>query len=196
VFSINACELLTKPVREPGGENGIPIGHEDIPGTYNDSSGEWEYEDFETTLLPDGYYVILSKAIDNYDNEGWSEIVPFSIRNWAVIELLPASESNKAGRTMPVKFSLRISEDVDQDQPFVYNEELEIRIFYSDDIDRENPLQESTFGDTSTDYRINSVSELYITNFKTARDPADYMVEIWRLSKDFDVGSFIFETVK
>ena len=97
---------------------------------------------------------------------------------------------------MPVKFSLRISEDVDQDQPFVYNEELEIRIFYSDDIDRENPLQESTFGDTSTDYRINSVSELYITNFKTARDPADYMVEIWRLSKDFDVGSFIFETVK
>lgn len=110
-------------VREPNGM-GIPIGYEDLMATLNPSTGKWEYL-FDTTLLSDGYYVVLAKAVDNYSNEGWSEVVPFSIRNWAVLELLPASQSNKGGRTMPVKFSLRIAETVDPAQPFVYNEELE-----------------------------------------------------------------------
>ncbi|MCK4819147.1 hypothetical protein KA005_25470, partial [bacterium] len=118
----------------------------------------------------------------------------FSIRNWAIVELLPASERNRAGRTMPVKFSLRIAESVDSTQPFVYNEGLEIKIYNTSNPD--GPLQISHYGSTSKDYRINSVSELYITNFKTTKNPAEYTVEIWRLSKDWEIGEFIFETVK
>jgi hypothetical protein len=181
-------------LREPGGTNGIPIGYENLPGTLNTDTGKWEYA-FDTTQLLDGYYVILAKAKDDCGNEGWSEVVvQFSIRNWAVIELLPASESNKAGRTMPVKFALRIVESVDPAMPFVYNEGLEIRIY--DSADQTNILQTSVYGDTSRDYRIDSVGELYITNFKTKREPAEYVVEIWRTSKNFLVGSFTFETVK
>lgn len=179
-------------VREPNG-TGIPIGYEDLMATLNSSTGKWECL-FDTTLLSDGYYVVLAKAVDNYGNEGWSEVVPFSIRNWAVLELLPASESNKGGRTMPVKFSLRIAETVDPAQPFVYNEELEIRIY--DQMKPGSMLQTSLYGDTSRDYRIDSVGEKYITNFKTKKQPATYAVEIWRTSKNFLIGSFTFETVK
>ena len=180
-------------VREPdGGGSGVPIGHEDLPGTLN-ATGEWMCA-FDTTQLPDGYYVVLVKAVDTSGNEGWSDVVPFAVGNWAVVELLPASQSNKAGRTMPVKFSLRIVEVVDPAMPFVYNEALEIMIY--DATDPGNILQTSTYGDTSRDYRINSEGELYITNFKTTKEPAEYVVEIWRPSKDFLVGSFTFETVK
>ncbi|MCK4619161.1 MAG: carboxypeptidase regulatory-like domain-containing protein [Desulfobacterales bacterium] len=180
-------------VREPGGANGIPIGYEDLAGSLN-SSGEWEC-DFDTTQLPDGYYVVIAKAIDTNDNEGWSEPVPCNIRNWAVIEFLPASKIYRAGRTMPIKFSLRIASSVDPTQPFVYNEGLEIRIY---DASEPNTilLQTSLYGDTSTDYRIDTAGELYITNFKTSKTPAEYVVEIWRMSKNFLVGSFTFETVK
>jgi len=161
--------------------------------TLNSSTDKWECL-FDTTLLSDGYYVVLAKAVDNYSNAGWSEVVPFSIRNWAVLELLPASQSNKGGRTMPVKFSLRIAESVDPAQPFVYNEELEIRIY--DQMKPGSILQTSLYGDTSRDYRIDSVGEKYITNFKTKKQPATYTVEIWRTSKNFLIGSFTFETVK
>jgi len=119
-----------------------------------------------------------------------STTVPYSIRNWAVIELLPASEDNKAGRTMPIKFALRVVPEVDPAQPFVYNEELRIEIYGTD-----NPsgmLQESHFGYTARDYRISSA--LYITNFKTLRTPMEYTVTVYR--DTFDVGSFAFETVK
>ena len=95
---------------------------------------------------------------------------------------------------MPVKFSLRIAEAVDPEQPFVYNEELEIRISKASDPD--NILQTSVFGDSSKDYRIDSAVDKYITNFKTAKKTAEYLVEIWRPSNDFLVGSFTFETVK
>ena len=181
-------------VREPGGANGIPIGCEDLVATLNESTGAWEY-DFDTTQLQDGHYVIIAKAIDTNGNEGWSTPVPVSIRNWAVIELLPNTANNKAGRTMPVKFALRIAAAVDPLQPFVYNQELEIRIY---DASAPNTilLQTSLYGDTSTDYRIDTAGELYITNFKTSKTPADYVVEIWRISKDFKVGDFTFKTVK
>lgn len=172
-------------LREPGD---IPI-YDDLQATF--TSGKWEY-DFDTTILPDGNYVLLAKAIDTNENEGWSELVSFSIRNWAVVELLPASKSNKAGRTMPVKFSLRIASSVDPAQPFVRNEELEIRIYN----DTNSLLQTSIYGDHSTDYRIDTSGELYITNFKTEKKPATYRVEIWRMSKNFEVGEFTFETVK
>jgi hypothetical protein len=180
-------------IREPDGANGVDIGYEELPATLNSISGKWEYS-FDTTQLPDGYYVIIAKAVDNSGNEGWSEVVAFSIRNWAVLELLPASESNKGGRTMPVKFALRIVETVDPAQPFVYNEELEIRIY--DQMKPGSILQTSLYGDTSMDYRIDSVGEQYITNFKTKKQPATYTVEIWRTSKNFLIGSFTFETMK
>jgi len=178
-------------LREPNNGNGIPIGYEGLPGALNGTSSKWEY-DFDTTELEDGYYVVLAKAVDIHSNEVWSEIVPFSIRNWAVVELLPASRHFRAGRTVPVKFALVINEAVDPDMPFVYNEELEVRIF-----DVANPgdvLQSSLYGDDSTDYRIDSVGELYITNFKTAKIPAVYEVEIWRISSNFLIGAFTFDT--
>jgi hypothetical protein len=178
-------------LREQDGGSGSPIGYEDLASVFNGTTGRWE-TDFETTQIPDGYYVLLAKAVDAYGNEGWSDVVSFSIRNWAVIELLPATENNNAGRTMPVKFALRIAQQVDPTMPFVYNEELEIRIY-----DQEKPnqiLQAAFFGDTSKDYRISIDTEHYITNFKTGKKPAIYMVEIWRISNNFLVGSFSFET--
>ena len=78
--------------------------------------------------------------------------------------------------------------------PFVYNEQLEIRIYEGSQPG--TTLQSSLFGDTSTDYRINSDTELYITNFKTDKKPAEYVVEIWRSSKNFLVDSFSFETTR
>ena len=180
-------------VREPDDENGIPIGFEGLEATLNTTTSEWEYT-FDSTQLPDGYYVIIAKAIDANGNEGWSTPVLVSIQNWAVVELLPNTTDNKAGRTMPVKFALRIAAAVDPKQPFVYNQELEIRIY---DASAPNTiLQTSLYGDTSTDYRIDTAGELYITNFKTSKTLADYVVEIWRMSKNFLVGSFTFETVK
>ena len=52
-------------LREPDGGDGIPIGYEDLEATYNSISGYWEYP-FDTTMVQDGYYVILAKAIDSY----------------------------------------------------------------------------------------------------------------------------------
>ncbi len=71
-------------VREPDGGEGIPIGYDDLEASYNSTSGYWEYA-FDTTKLQDGYYVIFAKATDTVGNEGMSSVVPFSIRNWAVI---------------------------------------------------------------------------------------------------------------
>jgi hypothetical protein len=184
-------------VREPNGGNGTPIGYEDLTATFNSTTGKWEYN-FDTTVLQDGYYVILAKAVDTYDNEGWSQVVPVSIRNWAVIELLPSSKSNKAGRTMPIKFSLRIDARVDPAQPFVYNEDLEIRIYMCNDTNCSSKtlMQTSVYGSSSKDYRIDTAGKLYITNFQTTKNPAKYLVEIWRKNKNFMVGSFNFSTTK
>jgi len=180
-------------VREPNDGNGVPIGQENLAGTFNSATGKWEYN-FNTTQLPDGFYVVLAKAVDTYGNIGWSEVVPFSIRNWAIITMLPSTPNSKAGRTMPVKFSLRIAAAVDPAMPFVYNDELEIRIY-----DRAKPgviLQRSVFGSGSTNYRIDMTIEKYITNFKTKTTPATYVVEVWRPAKNFKVGSFTFATTK
>ena len=201
-FTAEATDLsgvanLSFSVREPGGANGIPIGYENLTGTLNSSTGLWEYS-FDTTLLQDGYYVILAKAVDPYGNEGWSAVVPFSIRNWAVIEKLPSTPNSKAGRTMPIKFSLRIAKNVDSAMPFVYNEDLEIRIYRCDNTSCSSKtlLQTSVYGTNSTDYKIDLTAQLYHTNFQTTKTPAQYLVEIWRPTKNFMVGSFAFKTVK
>ena len=182
-------------LRERGGENGIPIGYENLATSFNALSGNWQY-DFNTLRVPDGYYVLLAKAVDSNGNERWTSPVPFSIRNWAIVERLPATESNQAGRTMPVKFSLRIAASVDTAMPFVYNDDLEIRIYRCDNSNCISKTlgQSSLYGMDSTSYRING--ELYLTNFKTEKSPKKYLVEIWRPSNNFLVGVFEFMTMK
>jgi hypothetical protein len=189
----NVIDIVSFYLGEPNNENGIPTSYQEFPATFDINSGFWKYS-LDTTQLPDGYYVVLAKAVDSHGNIGWSQIVPFSIRNWAMIKLLPATENSKAGRTMPVKFSIQIAPAVDPATPFVYNDDLEIRIYKSG-----APsviLQSSRFGTGSTDYRIDLVAEKYITNFKTLTKPATYVVEIWRPAKNFKVGSFTFSTTK
>lgn len=180
-------------IREANGNGGNIIGHEDISATQQGDSDIWELG-FDSTALVDGNYIVYAKATDAYDNEGTSSVVPFTIRNWAIVRLLPASEDNKAGRTMPIKFALRVDESVDHNMPFVWNENLEIRVYKTSEPG--NVLQTSTFGTKSTDYRINSLSELYITNFKTDKEPAIYRVEIWRPANNFMIDSFDFQTIK
>jgi hypothetical protein len=180
-------------IRQPNGEQGTVIDpmFESMYATHV-GDNEWELP-FNTNLpqLSDGYYLLLVQARDMYGNAGFI-IVHFSICNWASIELLPASEANKAGRTMPVKFSIRVKASVDSAQPFIRNEELTIKIYrkgYPGTI-----LQTSTYGTTSKDYRIDPIGEKYITNFKTLSTPATYVVEIYR--KGMLIGSFEFKTVK
>lgn len=181
---------LNFSIREANGDQGTTVGFEDIPATHNAITGKWELF-FNTLQLPDGFYTVLANAEDNLGHTA-SIAVPYSIRNWAVLELLPATPNNKAGRTMPVKFALRVAASVDPNQPFVYNEELTIRICATDNPN--NVLQISTFGDTARDYRINTLSEQYITNFQTLKTPKTYMVGVWR--KDMLIGTFGFKTVK
>lgn len=180
-------------VREPNSGTGVPMGQENLPATFNSATGKWECN-FNTTKLPDGYYVVLAKATDTYGNTGFGQVIPFSICNWAIIPYLPCTPNNKAGRTVPVKFSLKIAKSVDPKMPFVYRTDLEIRIY-----DKAKPsviLQRSVFGCKTADYRIDMITKMYITNFKTATKPATYVVEIWRPAKNFKVGSFIFATTK
>ena len=194
---------LKATVSDPSGVDWVKFSIRETDGTIVDPSFEsmslvhisgdtWQLP-FNTYVpkLPDGNYLFIVNASDTFDNEG-SKTVLFSIRNWASLKLLPATTSNKAGRTMPVKFSLRVYETVDPAKPFVYNEQLTIKIYqkgYPNNI-----LQTSTYGTGSRNYRIDVVGELYITNFKTLPTPMTYVVEIYR--KDMLIGSFEFKTVK
>lgn len=180
-------------VRKPDGGNGVSIGMENLAGTFNSSTGHWE-RSFDSTQLQDGNYIVLAKVIDTKSNVKWSDVVPFRIANFVTTDLLPATPSSKAGRTMPVKFTLKVSASIDPDMPFIYNEGLEIIIYKASDPG--NILQTSHYGSGSTDYRIQSSPELYITNFKTLKAPTDYVAKIWRISDNFLIGSFTFKTIK
>jgi len=189
VLDPSGVDWTTFSIRERDGTVIDPM-YESMPAAHV-GDDTWMLS-FDTTQLPDGYYLFIVNASDTLGNEG-SKTVDFSIRNWACIELLPSTESSKAGRTMPIKFSLRVVEAVDSAQPFVYNEELTIIIY--EEGHPENILQESAYGDTARDYRIDQVGELYITNFRAIRKkPTTYVVEIYR--KDMLIGSITFETVK
>ena len=152
--------------------------------------GKWHLY-FDTRRLPDGLYLFVANGTDVLGNWG-TKTAPFSIRNWATIQLLPSTPSSKAGRTMPIKFSIRVKASVDPAQPFIYNEELTIKI-YKIASPSNILLQTSTFGSGSTNYRIDT-GTLYITNFKTQSTPATYLVNIYR--KGMLIGSFEFKTVK
>ncbi|MDH5783411.1 MAG: hypothetical protein OEZ35_07105 [Candidatus Bathyarchaeota archaeon] len=196
---------LEANVTDPSGVDWVTFSIRETDGSVIDAMFEsmsanyigddvWQIPSFNTYVpeLPDGYYLLLVNASDTLGNEG-DKTVLFSIRNWACLELLPSTQANKAGRTMPVKFSLRVFENVDPAKPFVYNEELTIVIYEEGDPD--NILQTSTYGETARDYRIDSIGELYITNFKTIRKKlTTYVVEICR--KDLLIGWFTFKTVK
>ncbi len=176
-------------IREPTGLKGASLGYDAAAGALKSgSAGTWEYQ-FDSSRLPDGYYVVMAKAVDNFGNESWSQIVPFTIRNWSVFELLPATPNNNAGRTMPVRFALRIAKAVDAAQPFVHNEQLTIKICGGGQV-----LQTSVYGSKSTDYRIDDKGQAYITNFQTLKSPMPYTVEVWR--KGLLIGSFTFATTK
>ncbi len=178
---------LSEPADTLSQDKGIPATLES--GT--PQSGVWTYS-LDSALLPDGAYSLVAEAVDSQGNTAWSEKVLFTVRNLAVIELLPASKKNKAGRTIPVKFSLRVASDVDPAQPFVYNEELVVRIYRDDG--SKAILQESRLGGGARDYRIDLDDELYITNFKTLNEASVYIVEVSRSSSGFVLGSFTFET--
>ena len=190
VYDLSEVASLTFSIREPDGEQGnvISPAFESLPAMLS-ADGRWNLI-FDTSQLPDGYYLAVAEGTDVFGHTGF-QTVSFSIRNWATVELLPASKKNKAGRTMPVKFSLRIVASVDPNQPFVRNEELIIIIFEKGY--PANILQTSTYGTTARDYRIDDLNELYITNFKTLKTPTTYIVEIYR--KEMLIGTFEFSTV-
>lgn len=178
-------------IREPNGDQGTIIDpmFESILAA-NSIDDQWIL-DFDTTQLPDGYYLLLVEASDAMDNKRHAT-VHFSIRNWATIQLLPSTPSNKAGRTMPIKFSIRVKASVNPAQPFVLNEELKIKIY-----EKGKPgtiLQTSTYGAGAGNYRIDPIGEKYMTNFQTLKTPTTYVVDIYR--KDLLIGSFEFKTVK
>ncbi len=171
-------------VRIANGDAGTPVGLEHLPAVRVAGSAEdgtWAYP-FETLALPDGYYLVRARGLDAFGNEAWAQSVPVSIRNWALVEMLPSSQRFQPGRTVPVKFTVCVAPVVDPLCSFVYNEELEIRIY--DTSVPSTPQQVSHFGTSSTDYRINQADRFYITNFKTAKKPATYRVEVWRPSSD------------
>jgi len=169
-------------IREPDGGWGSVISSEYeliIPVNIGDV---WDHT-LDTRLLPDGEYLFVVEATDIHGNLA-REKVDFSVRNWALLELLPSSSYYKAGRTMPVKFSIIID---DGSPTFVWNEELTILILKDDVL-----MQTSTYGLTAIDYRIDSEDEHYITNFKTPKVPGEFTVEVWR--GEHLIDEFTFST--
>ncbi len=71
-------------LREPNSGNGVPIGYENMPADFNDTSGEWQYT-FDTRQVSNGNYVILARSVDVSDETAWSDIVPVSINNKTVV---------------------------------------------------------------------------------------------------------------
>jgi len=192
-FTISATDLsavasVMVSIRSARG-NILSSQFELMPATLK-QDGKWHLY-FDTRQLPDGFYSFIANGTDVLGNWG-TKTVKFSIRNWAAIQLLPSTPSNKAGRTMPIKFSIRVNASIDPAQPFIYNEELTIKI-YKIASPSNVLLQTSNFGSGSTNYRIDT-GTLYITNFKTQSTPATYLVNIYR--KGMLIGSFQFSTVK
>jgi hypothetical protein len=178
-------------LREDDGVDGVPIGLERLDAAFEAATETWIHS-FDTTRVPDGYYLITASAEDGAGNLTRSEAVAFSVRNWAVVEMLPATPSHNAGRTVPIKFSITVAGTVDPAMPFVHNEQLVIRIYETGAPDE--LLHEAVFGSEAADYRIDDGAEMYITNFKTLRRPCEYMVLITR--GDLEIGIFSFLTVR
>ena len=102
----------------------------------------------------------------------------------------PSSQKINAGRTVALKFTLRVDAAVDATRPFVYREDLNVRV--SSVAAPAATVFLAVFGTGARDYRIDSSSETYITNFDTPSTPTTYLVEVRRGS--FVIGSFSFAT--
>ena len=162
------------------------IGYDDISLDYDPISETWKHE-LDTSALQDGYYIFRYESADLLEDINTIQ-VDYSIRIWALCELLPCSSEYRAGRTIPVKFSLNMNPTVDPLEPFVHNEELVFEITNNGDL-----LQTSVYGIESGDYRIDP-GILYITNFRTLKSPAVYQVDIY--NNGLLIGSFNFQTTR
>lgn len=140
--------------------------------------------------LDNGVYLITAKGMDVLGNMAELSL-RYSLCNFDITTLVPLSQTSKAGRTVPVKFTLKAGSLTDPDQPFVYNEALTIDIRVKG---AHTPSQVSTFGTASTDYRISVPEEIYIVNFRTDKNPKTYLVTVYRGTRT--IGSFTFSTTK
>jgi hypothetical protein len=85
-FGVSLADALSGPagavlsIREADGASGKEIGYENLAAVYNSTSGNWELaQPFDTTQLPDGFYVLVATGKDVAGNEK-TEIIPFSVR--------------------------------------------------------------------------------------------------------------------
>jgi hypothetical protein len=90
--------------------------------------------------------------------------------NYSVSFLPPLSlgKTAKGGSTMPVKFTVR-----DCNSTFIADQRVTVRVY-------EGATQKfsATYGDSSSQVRIDTVAEQYITNFQTATGAHDYTVKV------------------
>jgi hypothetical protein len=193
--SVSGPDALSFSVRsDDGSADGKPIGFEKLAATKVGASGSAATFrlGFDTTKLPDGYYLLLAQGFDGAGNVT-SSSATFHVKvvNLALVKMLPATDSNKAGRTMPVKFSLRESST----RTFIENQQLTINIRQKGS---SSILQSSTYGTGATNYRIDSSAGLYIANFQTSKTLTAYVVEAWRQTATTPllIGTFDFQTVK
>ena len=156
------------PCVDIGSNAEVPAGLiTDINGKSRIMDGNW-----------DGTVVVDMGAVEY-------ELVP------VIIPMLSTLEG-KAGRAMAIKFEMRVDSAIDPLQPFIHNEDLEIKI--SDTANPDVILQTIHYGFETTDYRFNDPGQFYIINFKTAKIPATYTLEILRGGSS--IGKFTFITVK
>ena len=181
----SAVTSVTLSVRD-GASN--PIGYEDLAVTYNAVSGVWSVP-FNTRPLADGSYIAIAKATDSFSNVG-TATATYSLRNWVMTPVPPSAQKINAGRTVPLKFTLRVDAAVDPSTPFVYREDLNVRVSLV--AAPSTTVFLAVFGSTSGDYRIDSSTGTYITNFDTPSTPASYLVEVRRGT--FVIGSFSLTT--
>jgi hypothetical protein len=95
IFVISAVDVgsgvssVSLSIREADGGEGKPIGFEDLPATYNATIDKWTLT-FNTLQLPNGNYVIIIKAADNFGNTA-SITAPYTIKNWtpATVKIEP-----------------------------------------------------------------------------------------------------------
>ena len=148
--------------------------------------------DFDTTQVDDDYYVLTAKATDKNGNVRWSEPVRFSLRNWVLHPLYPGVRRYQAGRTIPVKFDLRIDPAVNAAEPFVHRDNLHIDALMLQGLEWA-PMQTFLYGPGVEHYRI-APAEHYIANYDTGKVAGQYTFEIRRIRNDFLLGSFTVET--
>jgi len=174
-------------VREDDGGGGRPIGLEHLDAQ---RGGTGWTRALDTVPLPDGSYLVTASAEDEAGNRGSSTPTRFGVHNWVVTALLPPTPENRAGRTVPVKFTITMAAAADPSMASVRRTDLAVVIY-----ETAKPgvvLQRATFGVRSRDYRIDDIGRFYITNFRSLRRPTEYTVEVTRAG--LVIGSFTFVT--